>query len=56
MNMKNMHDHMMHAANTVTVFHLVGVLTVNPSTYVQLPTFFMPRAFNFVISFYFLVS
>ena len=32
------------------------MLTVNSSTYVKLPTFYMIRDFNFVISFYFLVS
>jgi len=52
---------MMHAANTVTELHIawVDVLTAETSTYVELRTFCTLewlRAFNFVISFYFLVS
>jgi hypothetical protein len=50
-----------HAANRVRELHIawVDVLTANTSTYVELPTFCTAkwlRAFNFVISFYFLVS
>jgi len=52
---------MMHAADRMTELHIiwVDVLTAKTSTYVELPTFCTAewlRAFNFVISFYFLVS
>jgi hypothetical protein len=52
---------MIHGANRVTELRViwVDVLTAKTSTYVELPTFFTaewPRAFNFAISFYFLVS
>jgi hypothetical protein len=52
---------MMHAPNRVTELHVtwVDVLTAKTSAYVELPTFCTSewlRAFNSVISFYFLVS
>ena len=52
---------MMHAANTVADLHVtwVDVLTAKTSTYVELPTFCTSewlRNFNFVVSFYLLVS
>jgi hypothetical protein len=52
---------MMLAANTVTELHIawVDVLTAETSTHVELRIFCTAkwlRAFNFVISFYFLVS
>jgi hypothetical protein len=52
---------MMHAADKLTELHIIWVdgLTAKTSPYVELPTFCTAewlRAFNFVISFYFLVS
>jgi hypothetical protein len=52
---------MMHGANRVTELRItwVNVLTAETSTYVELPTFCTAewlRAFNILVSFYFLVS
>jgi hypothetical protein len=52
---------MVHAADTMTELRIiwVDVLTAETSTCAELPTFCVSewlRAFNFVISFYFLVS